>query len=146
MNKTTHQRRKNILKIIGITLLLVGFTCMVIGFVDFIQALSSLENPKLFWCLFIGLPLMGIGSGFSVFAFRSEIATYAKEESLPVTVDAAFELSNAIHAQKCECGQMNKFEANFCSACGKALKKTCPNCGKELFANNLYCNECGNKC
>ena len=146
MDKTTHQRRKNILKIIGVALLLVGFTCTVIGLVDFIQALSTSEKPKLFWCLFIGFPLMGIGSGFSVFAFRSEIAAHAKEESSPVAADAVSEPSNAIHTQKCECGQINKTEANFCSACGKALKKTCPNCGKELFANNLYCNECGNKC
>ena len=145
MKNTPHNRTKNILKIIGIALLLIGFTCMIVGFVDFFNAFTNMERPKLFWCLFIGLPLMGIGSGFSIFAFRREITTYTKQETLPVVEDTVSTLSNAINGQRCACGQMNEATSNFCSACGQPLKKTCPTCGKEISTHDVYCSGCGNK-
>ena len=145
MANNQHDCIKTILKVVGVFLLLAGFVFTVIGFVDFFKALSNTEKPKLFWCMFLGLPLMGIGSGFSVFAFRREIATYAKEETLPVTENALSALSNALQGEKCECGQVNEDSAIFCSVCGKALKQTCKTCGKTLPVEDVYCSNCGNK-
>ena len=137
-----NNRVKNILKCVGIFLLLAGFTCTIIGFVDFFKAFSSNEIPSLIWCMFLGLPLMGLGSGFSMFAFRREIISSASENALDLLSTT---LDNAQQNEKCKCGHENEPSALFCSACGQPLQKTCNSCGKLQSIENTYCNQCGNK-
>ena len=111
--------------------------------------------PKLFFLAFIGLPMLGIGAGLLTLAFRREIATYSKNESVPVINEASSEIAPAIQnvvkaaktesGVRCECGALNDADAKFCKACGKPLAKTCDNCGEANSADSAYCNNCGNK-
>lgn len=111
--------------------------------------------PKLFFLAFIGLPMLGIGAGLLTLAFRREIATYSKNESVPVINEASSEIAPAIQnvvkaaktesGVRCECGALNDADAKFCKACGKPLAKTCDNCGENNSADSAYCNNCGNK-
>ncbi|MBQ9770619.1 MAG: SPFH domain-containing protein [Lentisphaeria bacterium] len=46
---------------------------------------------------------------------------------------------------KCEkCGTMISSDMKFCSNCGNTMKKTCPNCGKDV-SNERFCSGCGTK-
>ena len=136
-NFEKHEKLKKKLKIAGFVLVIGG------------------AMPKLFFLAFIGLPMLGIGAGLLAFAFRREIATYSKNESVPVINEASSEIAPAIQnvvkaakaesGVRCECGALNDADAKFCKACGKPLAKTCDNCGENNSADSAYCNNCGNK-
>ena len=106
-----NNRVKNILKFVGILLLLAGFTFAIIGFSDFFKAFSNKEKPAFIWCMFLGLPLMGLGSGFSVFAFRREICSLSNDTSLDKCPTDAPEI---IQENKCTCGEINDSSSHFC--------------------------------
>ena len=101
---------KTILKFAGIFLLLAGFTATIVGCSDFFQALSTSQAPKLLWCMFIGLPLMGLGSGFSVFAFKKELTSAADETQLH---------SSTLYCPAC--GKQYSESDAYCSGCGNKL-------------------------
>ena len=56
-----HENIKKKLKLFGFILVALGGTLTIIGFVDFFVTFSSFEEPKLFWCLFLGMPIFGVG-------------------------------------------------------------------------------------
>ena len=156
-NFEKHEQLKFRLKIVGFIMVAAGLALAIAGFVDFFKAMSNPEKgiPKLFFLAFIGLPMLGIGAGLLTFAFRREIATYSKNESVPVINEASSEIAPAIQnvvkaaktesGVRCECGALNDADAKFCKACGKPLVKTCDNCGENNSADSAYCNNCGNK-
>ena len=124
-----HQKTKKTLKIVGITLISVGFICTIIGFVSFFMAFGTSEFPKLFFFAFIGLPMLGIGGGITLFGFKSEITRYSKNESVPVINDMAKDISPAVRELagavkeginqdstiKCKkSGELNKSGSKFC--------------------------------
>lgn len=152
-----HEKLKFRLKIVGFIMIAAGIALTITGFVDFFKAMANPENgiPKLFFLLFIGLPMLGVGAGFLVFAFRREIVTYTKNESVPVINEASAEISPAIqnvvkaanteNGVRCVCGTINDADAKFCKACGKPLAKICENCGETNSADSTYCSNCGNR-
>ncbi len=156
-NFEKHEQLKKKLKIIGIIMVATGLALTIAGFVDFFKTMANPDKgmPKLFFMAFIGLPMLGIGAGLLTFAFRREIATYSKNESVPVINEASSEIAPAIQnvvkaaktesGVRCECGALNDADAKFCKTCGKPLAKTCDNCGENNSADSAYCNNCGNK-
>lgn len=159
MNDQNHKRIKTILKIVGISMLVVGAVFTIIAFINFFSSFGSYEPPTLFWCCFIGLPLLGFGGMITMFAFNGEIARYLKNESVPVANEAADELrpavksvvSTVVDAAKegidsgvlCECGTKNDEGSKFCKNCGKKLTDVCPTCGNATDSGK-FCNHCGN--
>lgn len=144
------------LKVIGAVLVLGGLACTIIGSVNFFSALGSGELSPLFWLLMIGLPMLTIGVAMLMFGFQKQIATYHKNETVPVLNEAAAELSPAVGAiaqaaQKRDtiacpkCGAENDAELHFCEKCGAPLTKTCPHCGESVGADAAFCGHCGNK-
>ena len=132
-----HQKTKKTLKIVGITLISVGFICTIIGFVSFFNAFGTGEFPKLFFFAFIGLPMLGIGGGITLFGFKSEITRYSTNERVPVINDMAKDISPAVRELagavkdginqdsqiKCrKCGELNKLGSKFCNGCGSKLE------------------------
>lgn len=155
-NFEKHEKLKKKLKIAGFVLVIVGAVLALAAFIDFFITVDPDKGmPKLFFLAFIGLPMLGIGAGLLTFGFRREIATYSKNESVPVINEASSEIAPAIQnvvkaaktesGVRCECGALNDADAKFCKACGKPLAKTCDNCGENNSADSAYCNNCGNK-
>lgn len=68
------KRSKLALKIIGIALVLAGIALVVIGLVDLFTIIGDLRMmPKLFWCLFVGFPVILIGAVLTVVGFRRDV-------------------------------------------------------------------------
>ena len=124
-----NNRVKIILKYSGIILLLAGFIFTIVGFVDFFNSVLEKAKPALLWCMFLGLPFMGLGSGFSFFAFKRELIT-----------------SQETHQQKpCKNEEISINSQNTPSSNKNQLEKTCAYCGKILSSTDVYCSGCGNK-
>lgn len=162
-NREKHEATKKKLKTIGFVLLAVGGVFSLIGFINFFSAFFGGGMPTLFWCLFIGLPLFGIGGSITATAHKREISRYMKNESVPVANEASEELSPAIrniasaikdglHGENdnetvvCPaCGAKTDKNNKFCGNCGAAIAKVCPACGKSVPSGNAYCGNCGAK-
>ena len=102
------------------------------------------------------MPLLGVGGAILGFAYQREVMNYTKNESIPVIKDVVKETvatmndslsKGASEKDKtdtvCECGQVNKSDDNYCSRCGKSLRKTCDFCGKDIDSKAKYCPHCG---
>ena len=152
-----HAKNKKVLKIVGIVLLLAGVCCAVTGFVDMGLSMRRMEMPRLFFLLIIGFPSIGIGGMLTLMGFRKEMATYIKNESVPVFNEAGEEMKPGISAIAgavkdagktvvCPyCGSSNGADDNFCSKCGKPLVFTCPRCNAKVSADSAFCPKCGEK-
>lgn len=109
-NFEKHEKLKKKLKIAGFVLVIVGAVLTLAAFIDFFITVGNPDKgmPKLFFLAFIGLPMLGIGAGLLTFAFRREIATYSKNESVPVINEASSEIApaiqNVVKAAKTESG------------------------------------------
>lgn len=136
MQNDKHQKIKNRLKIIGFIVLAAGLACTITGMVDlFVTAANASGMPKLFFLTFIGVPMLGAGGWLLGFAFRREIMTYVKNESVPVINEAGKEIAPAVKdiaeaaksetkkTVKCDCGAENPENAKFCNSCGKKLRE-----------------------
>ena len=97
MNNDKHNKVKTRLKIIGFIVLAIGLACTVTCMVDFFTTAMNMKGmPKLFWLLFIGVPMLGIGGTLLGFAFQREIMRYTKNEAVPVINEASEELKPAV--------------------------------------------------
>lgn len=157
MDDKKHLKVKTILKVAGIVTLVAGVAFAITGFVNFFSSFGSDHAPELFWCLFVGLPLIGVGVSLCGFGFRREVTRYIKNESVPVINEAGEELKPAIGSvvkainendaaeNLCpECGKPNDDGAAFCRHCGKPLFITCPKCGEKV-RRGAFCDKCGAK-
>lgn len=43
------------------------------------------------------------------------------------------------------CEAENKNDANYCSACGKPVCRTCDQCDREVGNDDTFCDSCGEK-
>ena len=91
-----HEKFKRAMKITGLTLLAIGIVFIVIGATDFAHAFKSEERPEKFWAFFVGFPLFAFGAMCTMIGFHREIVQYMKDETMPVTKEAAKELKAAL--------------------------------------------------
>ena len=84
------------MKIAGLILLAIGIVFIVIGVADFAHAFKSEERPEKFWTFFVGFPLFAFGAMCTMIGFHREIVQYMKDETMPVTKEAAKELKAAL--------------------------------------------------
>ena len=87
------QKTRSILRVAGPILLILGIICMIVGAVDFFSAFGSFDSPKLFWCFFVGMPLLFLGSVLSMFGFMGAVTRYVAGEQVPVATDALTDLA-----------------------------------------------------
>lgn len=127
--------------------------------------------PRYFWCAFIGLPLLAVGTSVLRAAYVGAIARYLAGEAAPVAKDtfdymadgtregvktiatavgeglaagsAGAAKSALVHCPKCN--QANDPAAKFCKSCGAPLSKTkpCPACNELNDADARFCDHCG---
>lgn len=153
-----HNKNKKTLKIVGYCTLIPGVILTIIGFISFFVSSSSMEMPSLFFLDFIGIPLIFVGSTCLRFGYRREVATYIKNESVPVAKELYQDLKpevndlvGTIKGEKAQnkicpkCQTVNDSDSRFCDACGTPLIKTCPNCNSLVDFDDKFCPRCGNK-
>ncbi len=162
-----HDNLRSFLRILGPAIAAVGLVFMIIGVGSFFAALGSFEPPRYFWCAFVGMPLLAVGSVVSKFAYMGAVARYIASEAAPVAKDAAnymvaetkdsirdvaaaisegsaaTTLPNALRCQKC--GTENEASANYCRVCGTPLAKMkcCGQCGASNDTDARFCEHCG---
>lgn len=164
IDNEAHREIRKVLRVVGPLVLGMGLLFLVIALVDFFMAFGGAEPPKLFWCGFIGVPLLAFGGMICNFAFMVSISRYTANEIAPVgkdvvtymadgTKDAMRDVAAAVAAgfktgapaSKCPaCNCSNDVSANFCKSCGRALPKFKNyECGEVNEADARFCDECG---
>ena len=81
-----HQEIRTLLRAIGPLMVLAGVILAIVGIASFFSAFGTHEPPKRFWCVFIGVPLVGIGMGICKFAFLGTIGRYVAGEAAPAVI------------------------------------------------------------
>ena len=155
MEMKDYSKTKKTFRTIGFIILPIGLVLSIIGFVDFLMGFNSMTQPKLFFCLFIGLPMTSIGIIFLILGFMKELNSFAASQSAPVHKDVINymldgtreEVNKTINASNkiiCpECKAENDKDALFCSNCGHKLKIVCSKCNAENDADAKFCKNCG---
>lgn len=78
---------RDFLRVLGPAVIVVGVIFAAIGFVSFFSAFGGFGPPRYFWCAFIGLPLIALGSAISRYAFLGAVSRYVANEVAPVGKD-----------------------------------------------------------
>lgn len=120
---------------------------MVIAFASFARAFnepfSSFDGPRApdgFWLGFLGVPLIGVGSFVTKWAFVGPASRYVAGEVAP----AVSVVADAMRQRACpKCGSMQQDTARFCDDCGTSLALVCHACGGANEAGAKFCSACG---
>ncbi len=80
---------RSLLRTLGFILIPTGIIFALIGLVDFFSAFGGSNPPTKFWCVFVGLPLVGLGLACLKAGYIRTIGKYVAGESLPVVTESA---------------------------------------------------------
>ncbi len=162
-----HSEKQNVLRTIGPIILILGLVFTAVGIGNFFWSFGTFEPPRYFWCAFIGLPLLFIGTSIMGYGYVGAVTRYMAGEVAPVgkdvfnyTVDGTkgsvrdlaaavgegLRSGSAIVTCHCsKCGVENSASSNFCKACGGDLTKTkrCVSCGAINDPDARFCAKCG---
>ncbi len=165
-----HEEIRSIFRVVGPLVLGIGILLAVAGFGSFFASFGSGEPPRYFWCAFVGLPLLGLGSAICKFAYMGAVTRYMANEVAPVgkdvvnymadgTKDAVRDVAAAIgegisssrsvaevRLVRChKCNENNRASARFCNGCGASLSKSvsCSKCGELNDPDARFCDHCG---
>ena len=81
------------MRVAGPIVAAVGLIFTIIGMVSFFSAFGGGGPPRLFWCCFVGMPLLFVGSVMCKFGFMGAVARYTAAEQVPVATDAITDLA-----------------------------------------------------
>ena len=88
LDSPQHLKVRRVLRIAGPIILVIGLIFTATAFISFIGSMSGNSGPpKLFWCGFVGMPLMFVGGVLCIYGFMSAVARYAAAEQAPVAAD-----------------------------------------------------------
>ncbi|NLY54876.1 MAG: zinc ribbon domain-containing protein [Firmicutes bacterium] len=141
------QAVRNTLRSLGPIILGVGVLFTVIGFVSFLKAFSGGGPPTRFWCAFVGLPLIALGSSLARFGYMGDVSRYVAGEVAPVAKDTINYLADgSAEAIKKVSQAVSEGIAESRVAATPAGSTTLVRCHKCNHTNRVdakYCNECG---
>ncbi|MDA0833100.1 MAG: zinc ribbon domain-containing protein [Planctomycetota bacterium] len=166
-----HRERRQILRSVGPVVLLTGVMFVAIGTISFFSSFGTFGPPRYFWCAFVGMPLIFVGTVITKMAYFGSVLRYIAEETTPVGVDtfntvahgtkeSVRDLASAVgqginagltgravdSARRCrECGEENDADARYCDGCGQQLARdvSCPKCGAHCDPDARFCDQCG---
>jgi len=167
----SHQQKRSLLRVVGPLVLATGLIFLIVALVDFFRAMGSFGGPpKLFWCAFVGMPLLWLGFALSSAGFAGSVQRYMAGETAPVAKDTVNYLADGTKESvktlaaavgeglaagggrakdvlvRChKCNQPNEADAKFCKGCGAILAKTkpCPACNELNDPDARFCDACG---
>lgn len=164
------QAHRQGLRTLGLLLTVPGAVLTIVGFGSLLSSFGSFGGPpQYFWCAFLGLPLLGIGTHLLRLGYLGTIARYVAGEAAPVATDTIDyvaretrsavrtmasavgeglrdEARDATDAPTCPaCGRPGPADARFCNQCGASMQRTqaCPGCQLEQPADARFCSGCG---
>ncbi|MCL5742901.1 MAG: hypothetical protein M1541_03085 [Acidobacteria bacterium] len=88
-----HKGTRSFLRVAGLSVAAVGLVFLIIGLVSFFSAFGGGGSPRLFWCCFVGMPLLFVGGVMGMFGFMGAVARYTAAEQVPVATDAISDLA-----------------------------------------------------
>ncbi len=88
-----HHGTRSFLRVAGPLVAAVGLIFLIVGTVSFFSAFGGSGSPRLFWCCFVGMPLLFVGGVMCMFGFMGAVARYTAAEQVPVTTDAINDLA-----------------------------------------------------
>ncbi|WP_051945967.1 hypothetical protein [Verrucomicrobium sp. BvORR106] len=94
LQTSQHQAVRTILRIAGPTSLLIGIGFIIASLIDFFVAFGDMhDEPTLFWCFFVGSPLVFVGFAMTALGFLGSLSRYVAAEQTPVIVDATHDVA-----------------------------------------------------
>jgi RNA polymerase subunit RPABC4/transcription elongation factor Spt4 len=166
-----HRSVQRVLLTVGPVLVAVGLLLIVIGMASLFLAFGGGEPPRYFWCAFVGMPLLFVGSVMCMFGLIGKVARYQAQEIAPVardtfnymaegTADGVRTVAGALGQGlrdggfggdsgplvRChKCNALVAADAKFCGQCGQAVGKTkpCPQCREWNDPDARFCDNCG---
>jgi zinc-ribbon domain len=132
---------RNLLRVVGVAVLVVAVLFLVVGLRDFFGSSDSFDGPHKFWMVFVGILGLPIAGWCIQAGFMGAAARFAAGETMPTvknsaayltdgegvlgigrTVDDASAPTAAATGPFCStCGTRNDDDASFCDRCGAAL-------------------------
>ena len=88
-----HKGTRSFLRVAGPLVAAVGLIFLIVGTVSFFSAFGGGGSPRLFWCCFVGMPLLFVGGVMCMFGFIGAVARYTAAEQVPVATDAINDLA-----------------------------------------------------
>lgn len=158
-----HTNARDVLRVVGPLLVGLGLILTVTGVGSVFASFGTFGSPRLFWCAFIGLPMLFLGAVMCKFAFMGRLVRYMASETAPVAKDTFNYMADGTQQgvrtmasaigqglrddgseSRCgKCGQTNDADARFCQKCGAGLATTCPACSRPNKAEANFCDACG---
>jgi ribosomal protein L40E len=168
-NDERQQSSRGTLRGLGCLLVVAGGAFLIVGMVDFFRSFGTFEPPTLFWCCFVGIPMLGIGGALLKFGFMGAVTRYMANEVAPVGKDVVNYMVDGTEGSirkvasavgeglglkaggtqrvvRChKCNADNDADAKFCDRCGAALSKSvpCPDCDELNDPDAQFCDHCG---
>jgi hypothetical protein len=87
LDSPRHRQVRSILRVAGPALAVVGVIFIAVGMISFFAAFGSFEPPRLFWCCFVGMPILFVGLVMCKFGYLGAVVRYVATESAPVAKD-----------------------------------------------------------
>jgi hypothetical protein len=162
-----HGEIRQTLRIAGPIVAALGALLIATGVGSFFLAFGGGGPPRFFWCTFLGMPILFVGTVMCMFGFMGAIARYQAGEVAPVgkdtfnylaegTKDGVQTVATAVAAGltqgmaetgktvRCpKCGHPGDGDAKFCDECGSPLTKVCPSCQRVNDHDAKFCANCG---
>jgi hypothetical protein len=88
-----HKETRAFLRVAGLWIAVTGLIFLIIGFVSIFWAGAHLEEPRLGWCAFVGMPLLFVGGCMLGVGFLGAVSRYVAAEQVPVATDAISDLA-----------------------------------------------------
>ena len=82
-----HATIRTVLRVGGPLIAAAGLIFMIVGIGNFFSSFGTFEPPRLFWCIFAGMPLLFVGLVMCMFGFMGAFHRYVAGESAPVAKD-----------------------------------------------------------
>ena len=168
LHHPAHSTHRSALRAVGCLLVIIGGALTAIGLLSFFGAMAGGGMPKSFWYAFVGLPMLGFGTMLLKMGYFGAVTRYVAGEVAPVAADTtnymvdqtADSLRRAARAvgeglrgegpatgdAACPtCRAPQPGDANFCSACGAAMRRerACRSCRHGNPSTARFCNGCG---
>jgi hypothetical protein len=84
-----HSGIRDLFRIGGPLIAGVGLLFMIVGIGSFFASFGGFEPPRYFWCAFVGMPLLFVGTAMCMYGYMGAYYRYVAGEAAPVAKDVA---------------------------------------------------------